>query len=304
MTRSHLSNVAIAVVTKNRTNPAYIGARAGVDRLFARLGASARHYVPQTPDDIDEQAALIEEAVAGEPAAMLLAPCHRTRLAPALERVRAAGLPLFEIVSETQESFAKMFVGSDNEALGRAMAERMAEHLGGSGAVAIVDGHPNAETAGPRARGFRAALADTPSVRIVSECIGNYQKADAYEAFAAELAAGARPDGVIVANDYMALGVIEALDEAGLSDVKVVGANVTPAGVELIRSGRMIASAAFDALSMGAVAAEGAMRVLSGRSVPRRVELPAALVDATNVDAWDVPYEERAFTTWAEAVGA
>ncbi|WP_420393719.1 sugar ABC transporter substrate-binding protein [Acuticoccus sp.] len=295
--------IPIAVVTKNRTNPAYVGARQGVDRLLAGLGAVARHYVPEVPDDVDQQVALIHQALAEEPAAILLAPCHRTRLHEAVAAIADRGVPLFEIVSEVEASPALMFVGSDNAALGAAMAHRMAEHLGGRGRVGIVDGHPDAETAGPRARGFRDALAAHPHIDVAFAVAGNYQRDDAEAAVREALGRGARPDGVIVANDYMALGVIDALDEARLKGVPVIGANVTPAGVALIRSGRMLASAAFDALSMGAVAAEGAVRHLRGEPVPRRVTLPAELVDPSNLDRWDRDYADRTTIGWDEAVG-
>jgi len=54
----------LAVITKNKDNPAYAGARLGVDRLAARFGLSVRHSVPDIADDIDEQRALIEAAIA------------------------------------------------------------------------------------------------------------------------------------------------------------------------------------------------------------------------------------------------
>ena len=50
----------LAVFTKNKQNPAYIGARLGADRVATRLGCELTHYAPDTPDDIDEQRALIE----------------------------------------------------------------------------------------------------------------------------------------------------------------------------------------------------------------------------------------------------
>ncbi len=42
-------------------------------------------------------------------------------------------------------------------------------------------------------------------------------------------------DGIIVANEYMAMGVLDALIEAGRPIPPLVGANVTPEGVELIK---------------------------------------------------------------------
>ena len=70
----------LAVFTKNRKNPAYAGARLGADRIAARCGCTVTHYVPDTPDDVDEQHALLQAAHAGRPDAVLVAPTHATAL--------------------------------------------------------------------------------------------------------------------------------------------------------------------------------------------------------------------------------
>ena len=293
-----------AAITKNRTNPAYSGARLGLDRMLGARGVEVRHFVPETPDDIDQQRVLIREAIALKPDAIMLAPAHATRLNDAVDEIAAAGIPMVCFVSQPDPSPAVTFVGSDDLAIGHAMARRMVEHLGGRGAVAVVDGHPNAATAGPRGAGFRAELAEHEGVTLVGACRGDYQRDVAYDAFTALLPSLDRLDGVIVANDYMALGVRDALVEAGRTGVPMIGANVTPAGVEMIKDGRLIASAAFDALSMGAIAAEAALRHLAGETVPAQIELPAQLVDRDNLGAWDRPYEEREAVGWNEAVQA
>ncbi|MEM5500419.1 sugar ABC transporter substrate-binding protein [Ahrensia kielensis] len=293
----------LAVITKNRTNPAYIGARLGVDRICVELGANVTHYVPETPDDIDEQIALIHQAVASAPDAIVLAPTHATRLQPALDAILNAGIPMLYIVSETDPSPAHCFVGSDNYLLGRAMADRMASHIGGRGTVALMDGHINAVTSLPRAKGFRDALAENwPDVKIVFETRGDYQRDAAHAAFAAALPTLPDIDGLIIANDFMALGVMDAYREVGRAAPPMVGANVTPEGVELIKQGHMIASAAFDALAMGTLAAEGAIRLLQGEKLPKRIDLPAQLVDQSNLAEWDRPYTERTSISWADAV--
>lgn len=300
---THRKQPHFAVITKNRTNPAYVGARLGVDQTCARLGATVTHYVPTVPDDIDEQIGLIKEALATRPDVIVLAPTHRTRLAPMIEAIEAAAIPMLYIVSETDPSPALCFVGSDNYQLGRAMAETLARTLNGAGAVGIMDGHPNAATTKPRADGFRDELAENwPDIRIVSETCGNYQRDAAEAAFAAALPGIGDLDGLIVANDYMALGVIDALTAAGRPIPPMVGANVTPEGVELIKQGKMIASAAFDALAMGTLAAEGAARVMQGETLPLRIDLPAQMVDKTNLEEWDRPYEERSSISWTDAV--
>jgi ribose transport system substrate-binding protein len=57
----------LAVITKNKKNPAYVGARLGADRVAARHGCALRHYTPDKPDDIDEQRELIKAAIGSAP---------------------------------------------------------------------------------------------------------------------------------------------------------------------------------------------------------------------------------------------
>ena len=53
----------IAVFTKNRVNPAYAAARLAADRVAAETGARTVHYVPQTPDHVGQQKALVGQAL-------------------------------------------------------------------------------------------------------------------------------------------------------------------------------------------------------------------------------------------------
>ena len=63
----------LAVFSKNWSNPAYAGARLGADRLAHRLGCRLTHFVPTRPDDVAEQRALLQTALAERPDAILLA---------------------------------------------------------------------------------------------------------------------------------------------------------------------------------------------------------------------------------------
>ena len=82
----------------------------------------------------------------------------------------------------------------------------------------------------------------------------------------------------------------------------IYSANATPEGVLMIKEGRILASAAFDAMSMAGLAAEAAVRHLRGEIVPKSILLPATLVDQDNLEYWDRPYEERSMYPWDDAV--
>src|SRR5258708_19490118 len=94
----------IAVFTKNRSNPAYAAARLGADRTAARLGGRATHYVPQKPDDVDEQIALVDQALAARPDAFAFVPVHATPMLPSVAKINQAGIPIVTSINPLIQS--------------------------------------------------------------------------------------------------------------------------------------------------------------------------------------------------------
>ncbi len=105
---------------------------------------------------------------------------------------------------------------------------------------------------------------------------------------------------MLVANDLMAMGVIDALAESGRT-FPIASVNGTPEAVAAIKAGTMLATASFNTLAFGALSVEAAARYLRGESVPRQIILPTAIIDRRNVGDWDKPYEERPVPSWQEA---
>ena len=152
----------IAVFTKNRTNPAYEAARIGADRAAMRLGAATSHYVPEQPDNVPEQIALIERAIAQRPDAACSFPVHETAVNDAILGFDAARIPLFNFVTRTTAGQRVCFVGSDDRALATGIARHLFAKLSGRGEIVIVEGTPASATSRERLDGFHAALARLP----------------------------------------------------------------------------------------------------------------------------------------------
>ena len=292
----------IALIAKNRNNPAYEGARIGAVRVAAEHGATIEFDAPETADDIDEQRVLIEAALAADVDGFVVIPAHETTLEQTWRRIKERGLPLAHVVDETTGGAADCFVGSDDHALAVAIADRLIQTVGGIGDLVIVEGHPDSPTAGPRTRGFLDAIAAAPGSRVVASVRGDYHRDRARDALAGVLAGGAAIDGILAANDFMALGVLDALAAAGAT-APVIGVNATPDGVREIKAGRLLASAAFDAQKMACLAVEAVVRLADGEPVPPRIELPVAIVDGSNYGPWDLPYDERPLPVWTDIVG-
>jgi ribose transport system substrate-binding protein len=294
----------IAVFTKNRTNPAYEAARIGADRTAKRLGASTVHFVPERPDNVAEQIALIARAIGERPDATVFVPVHETEVNDAILGFDAAQIPLFNFITRTTAGRRECFVGSDDRALAAAIARYLYTKLSGRGEIVIVEGTPASATSRERLEGFHAALADYPDVKVVMSLRGEYQRDVARDAFLGAAKQLQGIDAVLCANDVMALGVLDALATAdNPSQPLVVGVNAIPEAIAAIATGRMLATASFDAMTMSSIATEAAVRHLRGEDVPREIIIPVKIVDAANCSAWNLPFEARACPSWQDLTG-
>lgn len=291
----------IAVFTKNRSNAAYAGARLGAERAAARLGASVEHYVPERPDDVEQQIELIDHAIAARPDAVVLVPVHPTAVNPAIGRINAARIPIVSCINRLTVPGAVSFVGSDDHALAVAIAGYLFDRLGGEGSVVILEGPPGSSTGSERERGFHDAARSCPGVRIVASRSGRYLQEPGREAMDELLRQVPHIDGVLAANDAMALGAIEALRRAGRRPL-MAGINAVPEAIAAIKRGELLATVDFSAMHMACLAAECAIRHLRGEAVPEEIILPAVIVDHSNLAEWDMPYEQRTCLRWDDVV--
>jgi len=291
----------IAVFTKNRTNPAYAAARLGAERVAARLGARIAHYVPERPDDLAEQKALVERAIAARPAAAVFVPVHATAMTESIRSLIAAGIPAVNYLNRLAQPAFVAYVGSDDYRLARDIAAYLFRHMGGKGDIVILEGVPAAVTSEERLRGYRDAVRDAPGIRIVATRAADYQHETARRVTAELLGGLPRVDGMLCANDVMALGAIDALEASGRR-VPLVGVNAIPDAIAAIKSGKLLATVDFDAMAISSIATEAAIRHLRGERVPAEIILPVTIVDATNYQPWDRPLEARECPRWENVV--
>jgi ribose transport system substrate-binding protein len=67
---------------------------------------------------------------------------------------------------------ALTFVGSDDVAIGRAVAQALIAGIGGKGRIVALDGTPSARTARDRGDGLRRAVAEHPGVELIDSRVG------------------------------------------------------------------------------------------------------------------------------------
>jgi ribose transport system substrate-binding protein len=288
----------IAVFTKNSTNPAYAAFRLAVDRVAGASGARAVHFVPEKPDDVVEQTTFVDQVLADRPDVIIFIPVDDVAMVDPVKKLNAAKVPIV-LVSNTLPGQFITFVGADDVAIGYREASYLFEHMCRKGRIVVLEGTPAAPTSRARLRGYARAFAETPGIRVLASAAGNFQQVDGKRAMAKFLQDHPHIDAVLSANDSMALGALEALDEAGRT-ATVIGINGILPAVQQIEAGRMLATVDFNMFKIGCTAAHAALRHLRGEPLPAKVILPAEVIDRTNYRAWLTPVEQRICPDWAE----
>src|ERR1700704_6785308 len=165
----------LAFFTKTRVNPAYAAARLAADRVAAEAGARAVHFVPDTPDEFGQQKALVGEALANRPDAVVFVPTDDGAMVEDVRRFEAAGIPVVNCINRMEGRFVS-FVGSDDVAVGYTAARALIDGLGGKGDIVVIEGSPGAPTARDRAVGLRRALDETSAIRLFGGGTGPFQQ--------------------------------------------------------------------------------------------------------------------------------
>jgi ribose transport system substrate-binding protein len=290
----------IAVFTKNCTNPAYEAFRIGVEKVAKEANARVIHYVPKQPDNIAEQTAAVEQALNDRPDIVLFTPVDDKAMAGPVKKLNDANVPIVLFTNRLPGRFVT-FVGADDVDLGYKEAVYLFEHMGGEGHIVILEGVAAAPTNRDRLLGYQRALAAFPGIEVLASGVGNYQRRDGRDVMAGMLNIHAQIDAALVANDSMALGVLDALKEAKRSAI-VMSINGVLDAVIQVESGALLATVDFNMFKMACLATQAALRHLRGEKVPEKIILPTEIIDRTNCQAWLVPVANRTCPKWEDFV--
>jgi len=286
----------IAVFTKNLTNPYFQAVRVGTETAAKTLGVKVIQYVPTKPDSIPEQLSQVEDVIVKKPDAIVFIPVDYKALVPAVEKINAAHIPVTNITDRSAAGDFVAFVGADDYSIGLAIGKRLLTAIGGKGNVIILEGVKGSLTSTNRVRGFTDALKDFPNVKMLASQPGNFQRLNALQVMENLIQSFPQIDGVLAANDPMAVGAIEALEAANRKAL-VIGINGSREAVDLIKSGKLLASGDFNGFIQGCIGTEIAVRNLRKQPTPKEVMLKPVVVDKTNFAPYETPVEQRTCPT-------
>ena len=237
--------------------------------------------------DAAKQLQQVETFIAQKVDAIIMQPQEQEACSPAIDKAKAAGIPIINCNSLTITE-PDAYVGSNDSESAEIAMTYIAEQLGGKGNVLMMHGHPGQTAEVKRTEGAMDILAQNPDMTLLDEQTADWDRAEAMTLMENWIQAyGDQINAVFCQNDEMALGALNALVQAGKKDnVLVVGVDAIDDALQSVKDGKMDATVYQDCKGQAEGAIEAAYKLAKGESVEKEILIPFILVTTENVDEY------------------
>lgn len=239
------------------------------------------------------QARQIDSLVKTKVDLLVVAPSDVKTVAPAIERAYRAGIPVILYDRMIESTHYTAYIGTDNVAIGKEVADYLAHQLQGRGTVVEITGERGSTPVADRHRGFMQGMKAFPQIQVVT-LESDWNLAGAKKLMRQYMDAGKPVDAVFGHNDAEAWGAQQAAKEKNRDkQILFVGIDGLPGenqGVDLVDKGVMTASYIYP--TKGEAIVPLAMNILQGKPYKRMNYFQSALVTAENAKLIDMQYKE------------
>jgi ribose transport system substrate-binding protein len=276
----------IALVMKSLANEFF---KTMQDGATAHQQAHATEYeliANGTKDELDvaRQVEIVEQMIARQVQAIVIAPADSKALVAVCQRAQAAGIVVINIDNKldaavlAERNLRIPFVGPDNRKGARLAGEALARRLKPGDQVAILEGVPTAFNAQQRKAGFEDAM-KAAGINIVSSQSASWETAKANQVAAALLVEKPELKAILCANDSMALGAVAAIRAAGKAEqIRVIGFDNIQAVRQLLKDGQVLATVDQHGDQLAIYGIEYALESLKNNTAPADRETRVDLI--------------------------
>ncbi|MCX7799932.1 MAG: ABC transporter substrate-binding protein [Fimbriimonadales bacterium] len=225
---------------------------------------------------------------------IMFSPVVEAGWGPVMKEIKDAGIPV--IVADRRpdvgEDMYVTFIGSDFVEEGRRAARWLAKKMNGKANILELQGTPGSAPAIDRKKGFEEVLREHPGMKIVLSQSGDFTRAKGKEAMEAFLKSpvGRTANALFAHNDDMALGAIQAIEEAGLKpgkDIIIVSIDGVRGAFEAMIAGKLNCTVECNPI-IGPQLFDAVEAVVAGKPLPKRIVVDEGVFDQS-VAAKELP---------------
>lgn len=278
---SSTANPKVGLSLSTLNNPFFVQIRSGAQAEAEKLGVDLT--VTDAQNDASQQANQLQNFTSSSLGAIIVNPVDSDAASNSVKAADKAKIPVIAVDRGVNKASVDALVASDNVAGGELAAKSIGEKLGGKGKIVILQGQAGTSAARERAEGFAQGLKAYPGIQVVAQQPADFDRTKGLDVMSNLLQAHPDVQGVIAANDEMALGAIKALGSKAGTSVSVVGFDGTPDGLNAVKDGTLYASVAQQPSQLGKIAVDNALKALEGKKVEETIKVPVKVVTKENV---------------------
>lgn len=243
--------------------------------------------------DQEKQIAALHNFITQKVDAIILAPKVETGWDQVLKEAKDAHIPVILVdrgVVVKDDSLYTTLIASDFVSEGQKAADKLVELLTAKGVtqdprnIVELEGTTGSAPAIDRKKGFDDVINKNGAFKIILSQTGDFQRTKGKEVMEAFLKARKDISAVYAHNDDMAIGAIQAIEEAGLKpgkDIFVVSIDGIKDGLQAIADGKENCVVECNPL-LGPMAFDAAAKAIKGESMPKKTVVQDQVFDATN----------------------
>lgn len=293
-----LTNIKIGYCTPSLNAPFYVVLSQYIQKYAEGFGM--KFVSADGQDDIIKQITSFEDLITAGVNVLILNPLDHKALVPAVNAAVKSGVPVF-IVDSAIDPAADYItsIQANNEGNGELIGEWIVKKMGKTKIkAALISGSQGNPVGKEKRLGFIRGYSEMQlmsqgyvDLTIVSQGWGNWTNNGGLKAMEDILVANPDINLLVAENDAMGMGAIKAINESGkAADITVVGFDGQKEAYELIKEGKIGATALNSPAELARLVIEAVVKYLNGeRQIDKVIYTPSVLITKDNVDKYYDP---------------
>ena len=264
------NKIRIAVIAKSEDSDFWHAVKKGVDTAATEYNVDVTFEGPQNEEDYITQNSMIERAAKDGADAIVLSAINYYQSAESVNKAARLGSKIVTIDSDVDSSNVSLFIGTDNIEAGRAAGKAATEGFSQNSEIYIglVNYYESSDNGIQREKGFREYISNIPNAQIVAGINVDSNTQSAEEGSISLLNDYPQINVLVGFNEWMTLGVGNAINKLSLSDkVLGVGFDTNIVSVGMIETGEMDALIVQNPFAMGYLGVMNAAKLAAGEAV-------------------------------------
>jgi erythritol transport system substrate-binding protein len=279
----------ISIITPAQSNPFFKAEADAAQAEAEKLGYETS--VASHDDDPNKQSELIDAAISQDAVAIVLDNAGADASIGPVQKAVDAGIPVFLIDREINETgIASAQIVANNAQGAAAVAEDFVAALPKGNYIELT-GKESDTNAGVRSEAYASVISQYPDLKQVAQETANWDQDEAFSKIETLLQRDSDVQGIIAGNDTMALGAVAAVDAAGLTGkVVVAGFDGSPDAVDAIKAGSLLATGLQPAVLISQMAVQQADSLIrtGDTGADEKQSVDCIVINADNADQYSL----------------